>query len=275
MHNKQGKTLTIFVILVTILLISSTAIGFFMYQKESQIRKGVEGQLQDSLSQQKKLTDDLKEAKNQLTLLEDKYKDADKKINNLLDEIELNKGLHAALKKENVSLKDSLELVKKDKESLRAEFDAAAKKLSENQEMLKAEQKKTQELLAQVKNFEEAKAQQEAVAIPETVNSESIEREVNLPSKNKMELGKIIVSDESDSRARILSVDKDSEFIICSLGANQGIKSGDVLSVYRGDRYLGDVRVSRAQDQMSAADFVPPLSSRKVRKGDIVVIKRS
>jgi hypothetical protein len=268
MQNKHGKTLTIFVVLITILLVSSTAIGFFMYQKESQMRKDFEGQLQDSIQQQKKVVDDLKDARNQLALLQDKNKEADKKINNLMDEMELNDGLHSALKKENGSLKESLELVKKEKDSIRAELDAAAKKLLENQEMLKAEQLKTQDLLAKVKEIEEAKVSQEVSNIP------SVDKETGV-STNKMELGKIVVADADNNKGRVLSVDKEAEFIICSLGINQGMKTGDVLSVYRGDRYLGDVKISRAQDQMSAADFVPPLSSHKVHKNDIVVLKQS
>jgi hypothetical protein len=44
------------------------------------------------------------------------------------------------------------------------------------------------------------------------------------------------------------------------------------MSVYRGDEYLGDVRVSRVQEELSAADLIPPFSSRKVRKNDSVVL---
>lgn len=275
MRNQIGKTLTIFVVLVTILLISSTAIGFFMYQKETQLRKDVEAQFQEAVLQQKKLADELAATKSQMALLEDKNKEADKKINSLMDEIELNSGLHTAIKKENASLKESLETAKKDKETIRAELDHAAKRLQENQEMLKAEQRKIQDLLIKVKEAEDAKLQAEA-AVPLPVAVEPVfERELVSPVKNKMELGKIIVADEAEGKARILSIDATSEFVICSIGIQQGVTAGDVLAVYRGDRYLGDVKVSRAQDQMSAADFVPPLSSRKVRKNDIVVLKRS
>ena len=259
MRNKNGKTLTIFIILIVVLFICSTAIGFFMYQKESQMRKDLEGQLQERIQQQKKVSDDLKDARNQLALLQDKNKEADKKINNLMDEIELNDGLHNALKKENGALKESLELVKKEKEAVRAELDAAAKKFMENQEMLKAEQSKTQDLLAKVKDLEDTKMQEET-KVQDLSSGVPLEREGVAPSKNKMELGKIIVADEN--KGRVLSVDKESDFVICSLGINQGMKSGDILSVYRGDNYLGDVKISRAQDQMSAADFIPPLSSQ-------------
>ena len=93
MKNKQGKTITIFIILILVLLVSSTCIGFFMYQKETQVRKDVEARLQEVTLQQTKTLAELKETKKQQDLLEDKNKEADKKINNLMDEIELNEGL--------------------------------------------------------------------------------------------------------------------------------------------------------------------------------------
>ena len=64
-----------------------------------------------------------------------------------------------------------------------------------------------------------------------------------------------------------------AEFIVFNLGLKQGVKSDDLLSVYRGDEYLGDVKATRVQDEMSAADIIPPLSPQEVRKNDTVVLK--
>ena len=79
-------------------------------------------------------------------------------------------------------------------------------------------------------------------------------------------------SDTSDGR--ILSVDTDTEFVIVNLGEKDGIKRNMFLSVYRGKEYLGDIQITRVQPEMSAADFVPPFSSRSVRKNDQVVAKK-
>ena len=259
MNNKHGKTLTIFIVLITILLVSSTAIGFFMYQKESQMRKDSDSKLQDSLQQRNKLADELKETKSQLALLEDKNKDADKKINNLMDEMELNEGLRDELKKENGLLKETLEQAKKEKDSVRADLDGLAKKLQDNLGLLKIEQDKAKEYQSKINDYEIA-----------------IRRHETVDLSRKMDLNKIVVGQQdNNSTGRILSVDKESEFVICSLGTNQGFKQGDMLSVYRADEYLGDLKISRAQDEMSAADFIPPLTSQKIRKNDSVVLKKS
>ena len=91
--------------------------------------------------------------------------------------------------------------------------------------------------------------------------------------KDKVELDKIVVNPQDGTKGHVLSVDTDAEFVIFNLGLNQGVKPDDVLSLYRGDEYLGDIKATRVQDEMSAADIIPPLSSKEVRKNDTVVLK--
>ena len=90
----------------------------------------------------------------------------------------------------------------------------------------------------------------------------------------KVDLDRIVVTPDSAKAGKVLNVDPETEFLIFDLGAKNGIKQGDIMSVNRGSAYLGDVRVTRVQEEMSAADFVPPFSSKKVRKNDQVVPKK-
>ncbi len=285
MRTNSGKTLTIFAILIVILLASSTSIGFFLYHKEAEMHRAVDIQLNESNEVQIKLQAQLKEAQEQLTVLADKNKEADEKINNLIDEEELNKGLNQELKGENAALKDALDAAKKDKEQLRADTDEAAKKYKEAVDLLRAQQEKDFELSKRVAELEAATQKYEAkiqamkadlMPYNERSADQQVAGEGVAPggyNKEKVELDKIVVNPNDGTRGRILSVDKDAEFIVCNLGMKQGVKSGDMLSVYRGEEYLGDVKVSRVQQEMSAADIVPPFSSRKVRKNDIVVFR--
>ena len=80
----------------------------------------------------------LKDIQSQLALSEDKNKEADQKINNLLDEQDLNEGLRAALKKENAELKEQIADLDESKQKIKADLDDAAAKLSQYQELLKA-----------------------------------------------------------------------------------------------------------------------------------------
>ncbi len=284
MQNKRGKTFTIFVILTIILLASSTCIGFFLYHKEQRLRHQAESDRDASQAIEMKLQADVKEAKRQLTIIEDKNKEADDKINNLMDEMALNEGVRKEMKAENASLKEALEAAKKDKDKVREDVDAAEKRYKEALELFKAEQDRTADLTKRLKEVEDAKAQTDATLgsmkadmkpYNQRTAAEQVAPEVVDPgsAKAKMELDKIVVNPNEGTRGKVLSVDKEAEFLVCSLGLKQGIKTGDVISVYRGDEYLGDVRVTRVQEELCAADIIPPFSSRKVRKNDTVVFK--
>ncbi len=284
MFNKTGKTLTIFISLIIILLISSTSIGFFLYNKEEQQRKIAERDRDISRDSETKLQVELKDVKKQMVLLQDKNKEADTKINNLLDEIDLNEGLRKELKKENASLKEQSDGFAKIRTQMQADMDELSAKVKEYQAMLKAEQDKERDLQGQLSDLQETKRAMETkiTEMKSDMNpyakrspEEQVSREVIEPkaSKDKVELDKIVVSPQDGVKGHILSVDKETEFVICNLGLKQGIKSADVLSVYRGEEYLGDVKVTRVQEEMAAADIIPPFSSRKVRKNDSVIVK--
>jgi hypothetical protein len=285
MFNKAGKTLTIFVVLTLILLVCSTSIGFFLYHLEQRLNKKVETELDSSRADGLKLQSQLKDIQGQLALAQDKNKEADQKINNLLDEQDLNEGLRKALKKENADLKEQIAALAEAKQKMKADMDDSVGKLSQFQELLKASQDKSKELedrlavLAQTNKGMQAKLDELKAGMKpydQRTPEEQIAGEVVPPGnsgKDKVELDKIVVNPQEGTKGHILSVDTDAEFVVFNLGMKQGVKPDDVLSVYRGDDYLGDIKATRVQDEMSAADIIPPLSSREVRKNDTVVIK--
>ena len=216
-----------------------------------------------------------------MALAEDKNKEADQKINNLLDEKDLNEGLRAALKKENATLKEQLANLDQARQKMKADLDDSVAKLSQYQELLKASDNKGKELEAHLATLAETNKSLQAKLDELKAGTKSTPEgqmagEV-IPSgqkgKDKVELDKIVVNPQNGTNGHILSIDTDAEFVIFNLGLKQGIKPDDVLSVYRGEEYLGDIKTTRVQDEMSAADIIPPLSSREVRKNDTVVLK--
>ena len=121
--------------------------------------------------------------------------------------------------------------------------------------------------------------QQKISALEQSVGQEfdaakNKDSEALAKAKEAVNLEKIEVVPGQVPEGRILSVDADTEFVIVNLGDKDGIKAGFVMAVYRGKDYLGDVKITRVQPQMAAADFIPPFSSRQVRKNDQVVFKQ-
>jgi hypothetical protein len=263
--NKHGKTTTIFLILGAIILLCLAGISFFFYYNESGLRKQAEDELVQTKDQEARLQADLKEAKKQTFLFEEKNKECDEKVNGLLDDLELEEGLREEIKRESQALKEEIGKEKSAREEMRRKLEdelAQAKgKITNLENELVSERAQRTELeqkLAETKK----ELLPETTSTPEASSPEGERTNVTAPPS--------AVTSEGD----VLSIDTDSDFIIFSLGEKDGITPGLILSVYRKENYLGDVKVSRVHAAMSAADPLPPLSIRKIRKNDRVVIKQ-
>jgi hypothetical protein len=313
--NSSGKVLTIFLVIIAILLISLTAISLFFFQKETERRKLAEATLEEFRQERGKLEETLKEVKKQNFLLHEKNKEADERINDLSDELELEKGLREEMRAESERLKKESEEAKTIKEkfaeTVQKKDEAQAKlaeQLAASEEKIKALETQLNEEINRGQEinrlYEQQKSEitrlEEAKALETTVENErkiaAEEFSPNIPETG-IELGEIIVAPGEDAgtmddmigtgvsleetigsldralEGRILSVDTETEFVIVSLGQSDGIEVGNVLSVYRGDNYIGDIRITRLQPEMSAADLIPPFSIKSVKKNDQVKVK--
>lgn len=73
--------------------------------------------------------------------------------------------------------------------------------------------------------------------------------------------------------AKVLVVNKDYNFAVLSLGSKDGIKLGDIFSIYHNKQYLGDVKVEKIHDSMSAAGFLSQNILAQISEGDRAIKK--
>lgn len=273
MKNSSGKVLTIFVVISGILLLSLTALSIFFFQKEMEKRKQLEADLSKSRLSLGNMESEVKEIKKQNFLLQEKIKEADEQINSLMDDIELAQALREEMKTENVSLKEELEKETKNREQLQktlAESKQYEQKIIELSKKVESQAKDNDELIKRNQNLEQKMIQLKRdvgmMVNPDPLGGPDM-------SMDNVDLDKIVVSPDKTPGGRVLSVDMDADFVIINLGTKDGLQLGHLFSVYRGKEYLGDIRVTRVQAEMSAADLIPPFSSRKVRKNDQIIPK--
>ena len=299
--NSSGKVLVIFLVIFVILSLSLAGLAMFFLSKEKERRISTETALEQSVASATKLEAKLQDAIKQGFLLQEKNKEADEKINGLLDELELQEGIREELKKENQALKEKFEKEANAKAELQEKLASnaeAAQRLPELEAQLQTEQGARQELEQKLSASEEraktleealAKMQQQGIespapapvpveAAPEAEEPQQQEtpviEEESSGDKEEIQLEKIVVAPaKAAPEGRVVMVDTETEFVIVNLGANHGIKEEQVLAVSRGKDQLGEIKVTRVQPEMSAADFIPPLTSRQIRKDDSVVIK--
>ncbi len=290
--NRSGKTLTIILVVISILSLTLTVIAVFFFQKESELRKMAEDNLAQTKISEAKLQSDLKESKKQGFLLEEKVKEADEKINNLMDELELAEGVRDEIKAENETLKEALENESQSKEQIRQqlteELNNAEEKVGSLEQELNTEKNLRTGLESQLEQLQNTLKSQASQGSPSEGSTTDEPPSPDQPQSDEtnggtsdtqadregVDLEKIIVASSDIPSGKVLSVDKENDFVIFNLGQRHGIVQGLVMSIYRDDNYLGDVKVSRVQDDMSAADFIPPFSSQNVRKNDQIVTKQ-
>lgn len=70
---------------------------------------------------------------------------------------------------------------------------------------------------------------------------------------------------------KVLRVDTDNKFAIIDLGKDAGIKEGDILSAYREDKLIGQVRIITLRQTMSSVEVVGDINMDVIEEGDQII----
>lgn len=277
MKNNSGKILTVFLAIFAILLVSLAAMSMFFFQKELERRKLVETELEKITQVKTQMETELAAANKKIFVLEEKNKEADEKINSVLEDLELEQGLREEMRLENQQLRASVDAAGADREKLRAELSKEIEqwksKAAETQKLLDEERNRLAEIEKRMQEQQAGTMEMPAAAADAPQMGDSMETfNTDGMIKSDVELDKIIISSGGKNETgRILTLDADNNFLIFDLGEKDGVSEGDTMAVYRGSNRLGEIKVTRVQPAMSAADFIPPLNGKKVRKSDQIL----
>jgi len=75
-------------------------------------------------------------------------------------------------------------------------------------------------------------------------------------------------SPEAGMAGKVLAVNRDNNFVVVDLGQDAGLKSGDILKVYRGERAIAGIEAIQIRRNISACDIKKEADPIKI--GDIV-----
>ena len=287
--NNSGKTLTIFLTVISVLLVSLTVIAVFLLIKEAESRKTAECELEQVRVIEAKLQVDFKESQKRVSLLEKKEKESEERLESLMEDLELEQGLREEAKNENRELREARDILEKEnlakvnaQKELQKDLTLAEEEVISLEEQLDLASSQYKELEAQrqevEKQYLELKDKWEPFETSFDFPTEELREELQasldlMGMDGGIELEPIIVSSLGETKGEIISVDRETNFIIVSLGEEDGVRKDGVLAIYRGEQYLGDVKVSRVLPNMSAADFILPLKSQDVRREDRAVFR--
>jgi hypothetical protein len=259
-----------------------------LLKKEKEKNISLQEELNDVKAKQKISELKLEESKSKITELETGVQNAQIQIDSLTSLLDQEKKSKAEALAQIEELKTTLE----EQKQLRERIEAGMKKAQE--EVIK--------LQAQIREFDSKKSELESKISELENNSKGVELgTIVVGSDNKASAAPSAPAPaakeenkpkglpaaaqpapESESPApsastalegKLLVVNKDYNFVVINLGTKDGISVGQMFTVYSGDKEVGDIKVEKVHDSMSAAGFVNPGMKDKVKEGDKIVIK--
>jgi len=95
----------------------------------------------------------------------------------------------------------------------------------------------------------------------------------DIVNKQGIELERIVVRTEGELEGRVLVVNRDYNFIVVNIGHDDDIRLGSTLTVFRSGKYVGEAKVEKIYDTMSAAAISKELKSGAIMINDNVIMR--
>ncbi len=278
---KMGKLILIAIIII---LLVSTGLVFGLFQKEHAKNLSLQGQLEDTKIKQRLAESRLEESKKLIADLQAKIQDAQTQVDSLTKDLQNEKDAKQQALTQIDQLKSDLDNQKEMRAALEKKLSQAQDDVNKGQAKLKETESKKTELEERIKELEPSPKAQSAKPMG-------------------VELGKIVVGPDMSQQpkptqgmpqtqaaptqgapqgnnagnlnltGKVLVINKDYNFAVINLGTKDGVAVGDIFSVYHRNKYVGDVKVEKVHDSMSAAGFLSPDLKNKFSEGDKIVFK--
>jgi hypothetical protein len=279
--NCKGSIVKI--LLIVILIISVALIGGVAYLYQIEISKNNKLQAQiDELTARERITEGKLEAhKKKVSELELQLQEADIRFISITEELGQEKSARQESLKELEKIKVDMDQQKISRQDIENKLTQAQNEGRKLKEQLKSIEQQKVELEVKVKNLEISANRVELGKV--VVNSEvtgpsrgensATGNKVNTPAPELLNVQK----QEASPRAQPLEgnvtvVNKEYNFAVINLGQKDGIDTGDQFYVYRDGKVIGEVKVEKVHELMSAAGFKAELKD-KIKENDLVVQK--
>lgn len=260
--NRKGTVLFPILVVLIIISLALAAGAFYLYQKEHAQNIQLQGQVTD-LENQKRLTEGkLEESKKTAADLQLKLQEAKTKMDSLTDELAQEKSARTETSNQLEQYKSDLQQQKSLRRDLEEKLKGAQEEGKKIKEQLKIIQQQKTALEEKIKN---AEVGSEGVELGEVVVNNEPVVTIENPAKSKSgpavkeKAGKKTAAQEKILEGKIMVVNREFNFVVINLGSKDNVKVGDEFSVSRDGKSIGDVKVEKVHETMSAAGFIPQL----------------
>lgn len=273
--NPKVKIVLAIGVIMSLLALSAT--GFYLYQKEAQKNAELEDKI-DELNTKVKITQaKFLESQKILSNLDEKLKEATLQIETLNSKLTQEESAKEDAQAKIEEMRSDLSLQKDLRSDLENKLSQAQGDLRNIQSRLGVMQSEKAVLESKVAALEE-KANVELgkiVVSPEATSGKPADNKSKKKVKPVVEPKKkeVVAAAPGVPEAKVLVVNKEYNFAVISMGSKDSVAIGDLFSVYHGSNYIGDLKVEKLQESMSAAGFASEGIKRNIQEGDRVVKK--
>lgn len=268
----KGKVPSLVLIILVLISLSLAGGAFYLFQKEKVKNLTLQDELDSVKTKAKIIENKLEDKEKAVVRLETQLRESKSQIEFLGSELEKEKKLNQDTITQLEQLKVDLEAHKKSKVQIEQKLTQSQEELKKLQAQLKNLEDKKSELENKVKEMEEMKEQKVELGTIVVGQQEPVAVESVAPAPQEKKK-KAPAQPTSSLEGKILVINKDYNFAVINLGSKDGVNINDLFSVYHKNKYLGDIKIEKVHDSMSAANFVSPDMKDKVREGDKVTIK--
>lgn len=295
MEKNQKLVMGALSVICALCLVSAVAL-FFMKQIEVEKRVLLEKQM-DSLTKEKtrisKELDDTvilkKDLETKLADVQERVKSTEGQLaeekrsrESLFSQLETEKRESKRIVEELARLKDEKESIAKDFENIKGETSALRTQLESVQQAKEIVESRLKEILAKSEvDLDKIVVKPEgytnpAGAVPAVANptvadqaaadSQRTENIANMPLNPGQR------NPASGPTGEVLVINKKFDFIVVSLGEEDGLKVGMDLGVYRDKKMIAMLQVEKVHTNMAAAKIPPEWKNADIKEGDSVVV---
>ena len=257
--KRDFKTGLILLTVMSVISVSAAGVFIVLQQEERNKRILAERELDMTTRMKTAIERQLASVKSEKRAIELELGDLRMQVssmrNNLKSSIELSERLRTQLNEKSKELEDlKIKLSKKEDVRLKLAADLA--------EMEKTYKNLKQELA----DLQLAKA-----TISGTLPSPVSEVRTDSPV-SPVDLDKIVVTEQEKPilSGQVLVVNKEFNFVVVDWGKRDGVFQGDVLQLCRNDSVVGEARVEKVYEYMSAATILNENMGSGIREGDEV-----
>ena len=273
--SRKGTIILPVLIVLIIISLSFGALSFYLYQKEHAQNIQLQDQITE-LNQRQRITEgkleDAKKAASELTL---KLQEANSKVDSLTEELTQQKSALTETSNKLDQVNSDLQQQKSLREDLEGRLKTAQDEGKQIKEQIKIIQQQKTQLEDKIKNLEAGSGGVELGKV--IVNSEGVVVDNAAKGKPNVAVAKPQNAGNKSVppaglEGKVMIVNKEFNFVVINLGSKDKVNVGDAFAVSRNSKYIGDLKVEKVHESMSAAGFAVELKDQ-IKENDKITQK--